>query len=218
MQYCNHGDLATYLDGIDKLSEEDTAFVCPVFRARVAHTPFCTQYVKQAAYALAFLHSHDPVVLHRDIKLENCLIDADRNLRLSDFGSVGLLFDQDQRRETLCGTLDYLAPEFLKKRGISQKADVWALGVATYELLTGSAPFAGYDDQQSTCAAIARAEVMIPEHLTSECRDFLASTLNGSEDERLTMVEVCTHPYLSKYFANFGPAPRLPGRVPLPQP
>eukprot|EP01059_Diplonema_ambulator_P014338 TRINITY_DN25212_c0_g1_i1.p1 TRINITY_DN25212_c0_g1~~TRINITY_DN25212_c0_g1_i1.p1 ORF type:complete len:333 (+),score=139.87 TRINITY_DN25212_c0_g1_i1:36-1001(+) len=193
LQYCEHGDLFNYFgDALGHMKEEDVAF-----------------YIKQAALALAYLHKHDPVVIHRDLKLENCLIDSNRNLLLADFGSVGVLKTTAERRGTLCGTLDYLSPEFLNKEGMGYKSDVWALGIMAYEMLVGHAPFSGYQDQQSTCDAIAHAEVEIPGHFSDECKNFLNLTINRNEKDRLTMEQVCYHPYLTKHHANFyNPPPR----------
>eukprot|EP01060_Flectonema_neradi_P031574 TRINITY_DN4820_c0_g1_i1.p1 TRINITY_DN4820_c0_g1~~TRINITY_DN4820_c0_g1_i1.p1 ORF type:complete len:193 (+),score=23.48 TRINITY_DN4820_c0_g1_i1:40-618(+) len=84
LEYCEHGDLVKYFDGfLGKLPEADVSY-----------------YIKQAAFALAYLHSHQPVWIHRDVKLENCLIGSDGNLRLADFGSVGQLARPTDRRGT----------------------------------------------------------------------------------------------------------------------
>eukprot|EP01063_Lacrimia_lanifica_P037513 TRINITY_DN7720_c0_g2_i1.p1 TRINITY_DN7720_c0_g2~~TRINITY_DN7720_c0_g2_i1.p1 ORF type:complete len:345 (+),score=112.29 TRINITY_DN7720_c0_g2_i1:42-1037(+) len=196
LEFCPKGDMLNYLHGhLGKLSEE-----------------FVTFYTKQVAFALYYLHKHKPGYIHRDLKLENCLIDADRNVQLGDFGSIGTLLRPNDRRATICGTLDYWAPEMVQnackgQKGVSDKADVWALGVMTYEMLVGNAPFAFAAEIYE---AIGSAKIELPEHLTPECRQFLSSVLDRDEKKRLDIEQVCSHPWLIKHHPNFGDAPYLP--------
>lgn len=87
--------------------------------------------------AVAYLHSQDPPIIHRDIKPENILFCGDK-MKLADFGWSNM---KTKVRTTFCGTPDYLAPEMILERGHNEKLDVWTLGVLTYELLVGKAPF-----------------------------------------------------------------------------
>ncbi|KAJ9447003.1 putative spindle assembly checkpoint kinase-like protein [Diplonema papillatum] len=171
LEYCEHGDMAHYFHRtIGQLPEATVAF-----------------YVRQVALALAYLHKHSPVVIHRDLKLENCLIDSNRNVKLADFGSAGVLLTPQERRGTLCGTLDYLAPEFLGGKLQGEKADVWALGVLAYEMTFGHTPFAEYEDQQDLIAAIAHVDVELPDRrLSPECTDFFKRILVRDEAQRPT--------------------------------
>lgn len=94
----------------------------------------------------ALIHIHKCNVFHRDIKPENILVCANNQLKISDFGwSVRALTTQ---RKTMCGTMDYLCPEIVENRAYDWSVDVWALGVLTYELATGNAPFYNKDRQQ----------------------------------------------------------------------
>ena len=82
-------------------------------------------------------------VIHRDIKPENILImDLERmHVKLCDFGwSTHTI---DERRMTFCGTVDYVAPELIYQEPYDDKIDIWAVGILSYELLTGNAPFTG---------------------------------------------------------------------------
>uniref|UniRef100_A0AC35FGW8 Aurora kinase n=1 Tax=Panagrolaimus sp. PS1159 TaxID=55785 RepID=A0AC35FGW8_9BILA len=78
-------------------------------------------------------------VVHRDIKPENCLIGADGELKLADFGWS--VHAPRNRRQTMCGTPDYLPPEMISGGVHGKEVDYWAIGVFCYELLTGGPPF-----------------------------------------------------------------------------
>ena len=98
------------------------------------------RYILDAGKSVAYLHTRNPPIIHRDIKPENLLIFPDGTLKMADFGWSNFKLT-NMSRTTYCGTPDYLAPEMITGKGHSEKLDVWALGVLTYELLTGEAPF-----------------------------------------------------------------------------
>lgn len=87
------------------------------------------RYVRNLVSALAYLHDRD--IIHRDLKPENLLICGDQ-LKIADFG-WSVQEPTDMRRETLCGTLDFLSPEMIMRKPHSKAVDLWSLGVLTYE-------------------------------------------------------------------------------------
>lgn len=82
--------------------------------------------LRQVCEGLRYLHSHN--VIHRDIKPENILLSGDR-VKIADFGWS---IQSDSRRETLCGTLDYLAPEIVLGESHDSSIDIWQIGVLAY--------------------------------------------------------------------------------------
>lgn len=129
------------------------------------------QYIAQMASALRYLHRKH--VIHRDIKPENILMGIHGEIKISDFGWS--VHAPNNRRATLCGTLDYLPPEMIKSGSkdnwYNEKVDLWSLGVLTYEFLVGEAPFE--DTPIMTQKRIARADMQIPEWVSKEAKDLI---------------------------------------------
>ena len=129
------------------------------------------QYIAQMASALRYLHKKH--VMHRDIKPENILVGIHGEIKISDFGWS--VHAPNNRRNTMCGTLDYLPPEMLKQGNnpnfYSQKVDLWSLGVLMYEFLVGEAPFE--DTPQMTQRRIQRCEMTVPQYVSPEARDLI---------------------------------------------
>jgi aurora kinase len=129
------------------------------------------QYIAQMAAALKYLHKKH--VMHRDIKPENILVGIHGEIKISDFGWS--VHAPNNRRNTLCGTLDYLPPEMIKPGSqdnyYSEKVDLWSLGVLTYEFLVGEAPFE--DTPVMTHRRIARGEMTVPSFVSPEAKDLI---------------------------------------------
>ena len=129
------------------------------------------QYIAQMAAALKYLHKKH--VIHRDIKPENILVGIHGELKIADFGWS--VHAPNNRRNTMCGTLDYLPPEMIKPGSgdnyYTSAVDIWSLGVLTYEFLVGGAPFEDVPIQ--TQRRIAKNDMTIPSFLSSDARDFI---------------------------------------------
>jgi aurora kinase len=128
------------------------------------------------AAALRYLHSKN--VMHRDIKPENILVGLYGELKLADFGYS--VHAPSNRRDTLCGTLDYLPPEMIgaKRSKYSGAVDQWTLGVLTYEFLCGEAPFE--DAPALTTRRIEKGDMKpLPASVSAEARDYVHSVRAG---------------------------------------
>ncbi|TVY58779.1 Serine/threonine-protein kinase ark1 [Lachnellula cervina] len=155
------------------------------------------QYVAQMAAALKYCHKKH--IIHRDIKPENILLGIHGEIKLSDFGWS--VHAPSNRRETLCGTLDYLPPEMLKpgrdKNVYSNKVDLWSLGVLTYEFLVGEAPFE--DTPVMTQRKISRGEMTVPGFVSPEAKDLIKRLLVLDPEKRISLDQVQEHPWIIKH-------------------
>lgn len=129
------------------------------------------QYIAQMAAALKYLHKKH--VMHRDIKPENILVGIHGEIKISDFGWS--VHAPNNRRQTMCGTLDYLPPEMVNPGSqvnyYNEKVDLWSLGVLTYEFLVGEAPFE--DTPIMTHRRIAKADMSVPSFVSPEAKDLI---------------------------------------------
>ncbi|KAI0193958.1 serine/threonine-protein kinase [Xylaria flabelliformis] len=161
--------------------------------------PRAAQYIAQVTSSLIYLHNKN--VIHRDIKPENILVGLYGELKLADFGySVHAPSD---RRDTLCGTLDYLPPEMIIRpsQPYTKAIDQWTLGVLTYEFLTGEAPF---EDTSEDSVAMTKWRIRngnmkpLPSRLSSDAKDFVHSLLVLDPSKRLPLKDVLNHPWIVK--------------------
>ena len=126
--------------------------------------------IKQIIQVLAYLHSKN--VTHRDIKLENIILDKDKRIKLIDFGFC-CCTAPDQRLKVFCGTPSYMCPEIvMKKEYLGPPTDIWATGVLFYALLCGAFPFRGQTDSE-LYKKIVRGMYNPPDTLSHESRLFM---------------------------------------------
>lgn len=175
LEFADRGELYGVLKAKGPLSEQDTA-----------------KLIRQLADALVFCHERN--VIHRDIKPENVLIDNKGNLKLSDFG-WSVMVEGSTKRDTVCGTLDYLPPEMLENRSHDHKVDNWAVGVLLYECLVGKPPFEMLS-QVDTVEKIKRCRFMVPPHVSDAAKDLIVKLIQLDPSKRMDLKDVKTHPWI----------------------
>lgn len=148
----------------------------------------------QLVGAVSYIHSKSCV--HRDLKLENVLLDKHENVKLVDFGFTREYEGKSNYLSTFCGTVCYAAPEMLKgEKYAGEKVDVWSLGILLYALLTGQLPF-DEDDDQTTKARILKEEPNYPEGFPEQAKALVAKLLSKRPLYRPTLAEVLSDPFL----------------------
>ena len=103
--------------------------------------------IKDIISAVYFLHQMNPPIIHRDIKPENALLSENSVSKLTDFGWSNYINDENEQRNTFCGTPIYLAPEMIQGTGHDERVDIWCIGCLMFELLVGKPPFSGLNKE-----------------------------------------------------------------------
>lgn len=162
----------------------------------------------------AVTYVHNSQCVHRDLKLENILLDKNENVKLCDFGFTREYEGKASYLQTFCGTICYSAPEMLKgEKYAGEKVDVWSLGVILYALLSGELPFDD-DDDNVTRTKILTAEPKWPDHFTSDARSLLGTLLSKRPLLRPALTDILAHPFL----AEFAPAQQVILKIQQPAP
>jgi len=151
------------------------------------------RYIRDLALALDYCHSKH--VIHRDIKPENLLVGAHHEIKIADFGWS--VHAPTSRRNTLCGTLDYLPPEMVEGREHDEKVDIWSLGVLLYEFLFGGPPFEA-EGHTATYRRIARVDLHFPRQpvVDEGAKDLIRRLLVKDPNQRMKLADVSKHPWV----------------------
>jgi serine/threonine protein kinase len=178
MQYCPEGNLFQKLSASpEKRFDEKCA----------------ARFTRHICRALKYLHEQN--VAHRDLKLENVLLDRG-NAIVADLGWSRQMEDKSTRR-TVCGTLDYLSPEMLTGQPHTCATDVWSLGVMIYEMLSGVAPFFRAS-HQNTMSAICTEELVLPPGISDSAAALLQQVLQKDPSQRPPIAVVLAHPWVEQ--------------------
>uniref|UniRef100_A0A6N2K831 non-specific serine/threonine protein kinase n=1 Tax=Salix viminalis TaxID=40686 RepID=A0A6N2K831_SALVM len=138
-------------------------------------------YAAEIVSAVSHLHANG--IMHRDLKPENILLDSDGHAMLTDFG-LAKQFDENTRSNSMCGTVEYMAPEIVQGRGHDKAADWWSVGILLYEMLTGKPPFIG-GNRDKIQQKIVKDKIKLPSFLSSEAHSLLKGLLIKDAGKRL---------------------------------
>jgi serine/threonine protein kinase len=197
MEYINGGNLFSFVKKRRKLSEKIAKFL---FRQII----------------LGIQHMHSKNIIHRDIKLENILIDLNNNIKICDFGISLILDSMTDVLYEHCGTPMYIAPEILlsnESQGyLGPPIDIWSAGIALYIMLSGNIPFNiteisnGIHDEVKS-KDIKKNNILLQysiltkqptkiEGISDSAQDLLKGILNKDPKKRLTIEQILNHPWL----------------------
>ncbi|CAF0778104.1 unnamed protein product [Rotaria sordida] len=154
------------------------------------------KYIRQIVSAVE--HMHRARVIHRDIKLQNFMLDQNGDIVIIDFGLSNCL-DEKNFLTTQCGSPAYAAPEIFAHQEYSTAVDIWSIGVNMYAMLMGKLPFKV--EHRSRNLAKLHACILkgceIPNTLSRDCQDLLSRLLEPSPTKRITISEILCHPFLT---------------------
>ena len=155
-------------------------------------------YIVQLIKALKYLHSHR--VIHRDLKLGNLFLTDKMELKVGDFGLATKLDFEGERKRTVCGTPNYIAPEILDgKTGHSYEVDIWSLGVIIYTLIIGKPPFETRD-VKTTYKRIKMNAYTFPETaiISEAAKSLISQILVTDPAKRPTLDQILTHDFFNQ--------------------
>ncbi|XP_005170246.1 MAP/microtubule affinity-regulating kinase 3 isoform X6 [Danio rerio] len=170
MEYASGGEVFDYLVAHGRMKEKEAR---AKFRQIVSAVQYC----------------HQKHIVHRDLKAENLLLDADMNIKIADFGFSNE-FTIGNKLDTFCGSPPYAAPElFQGKKYDGPEVDVWSLGVILYTLVSGSLPFDGQNLKELR-ERVLRGKYRIPFYMSTDCENLLKRFLVLNPVKRGTLEQI----------------------------
>ncbi|XP_054848719.1 serine/threonine-protein kinase PLK1-like [Eublepharis macularius] len=172
-------------------------------RRKVLTEPEARYYLRQIVQGCQYLHGHR--VIHRDLKLGNLFLSDDMEVKIGDFGLATRVEYEGERKKTLCGTPNYIAPEVLGKKGHSFEVDVWSIGCIMYTLLVGKPPFET-SCLKETYMRIKNNDYTIPSHINPVAANLIQRMLRSDPATRPTIEELLNNDFFSTGY--------IPSRLP----
>ena len=185
MEYCEGKDMMDFILSKQHLSELESL-----------------KFFQQLINALFYLHSQN--IAHRDVKIDNMLLDKNKDLKLVDFG-LSTKYSDDILLDQPCGTVVYAAPEVLDGNEYhGMLADVWSSGIVLYGMASGYLPFSDKDDEINK-KNVLEGNIDIPEFFSPLLKDLLRHMLDVNPITRYTLQEIKQHPWFNLNKVNLIP-------------
>jgi serine/threonine protein kinase len=140
------------------------------------------------ARGMAYLHSRHPVIIHRDLKTDNLLVDDNWQVKVADFGLATV--KSRTFAKTMCGTTGWVAPEVLAEEGYTEKADVYSFAIILWEMLTRQIPYAGKNTMQVVRSVDRGERLTIPDYCPPDYAQLINDCWNTDPAKRLSFAEV----------------------------
>ncbi|RVE75949.1 hypothetical protein OJAV_G00004000 [Oryzias javanicus] len=163
-------------------------------RRKAVTEPEARYYMTQLLKGVHYLHTNK--VIHRDLKLGNIFLNDDMEVKIGDFGLATKIEFDGERKKTLCGTPNYIAPEVLCKKGHSYEVDVWSLGCILYTLLVGKPPFET-SCLKDTYNRIKKNNYTIPWHINPAASALIKRMLHADPAQRPTITDLQTDEFFT---------------------
>ncbi|CAD8181647.1 unnamed protein product [Paramecium octaurelia] len=182
LEFCNNGELFQhqYKQPNKRFNEKDSS-----------------TFIMQILSAIQYMHKQG--YMHRDLKTENILLSLNY-VKLCDLGCVREIPSKEDRRNTFCGTVDYIAPEVIKDQGYDERCDAWQVAILAYELVAGNTPFSEYPrDDESIMENILKNKFDLPQSFSPALKDFVKRGLQQRPENRITIDQMLQHKWIVEY-------------------
>jgi serine/threonine protein kinase len=184
LELCHNQSMNEMIKRRKRLTEPETAYI-----------------MRQLLEAMQYLH--DQLVIHRDLKLGNLFLDRNLNVKLGDLGLASRLESAEEKRKTICGTPNYIAPEVIQgdraTRGHSFEVDIWSMGVILYTCLVGKPPYEA-KDVKATYQRILSNKYSFPRDIpvSEPAKDIIRRMLQSRPEDRPSLSEIAAHPFFTE--------------------
>ena len=186
LPYASQGEIYKLLKKRQKFNEFEAAY-----------------YIRETVNAVMYLHKNK--IIHRDIKPENLLLEKS-HIILSDFGCAYNFNDnnkdEDEVRNSFCGSPQYISPEMLNKLPYNYSIDIWSIGVLLFEFLAGYPPFNSIDINL-IYNNIKKCDFHYPCNFPEKAKDLINKILTINPNERLSLIKILEHPFITQFFGNY---------------
>uniref|UniRef100_A0A0N5ADM0 Serine/threonine-protein kinase PLK n=1 Tax=Syphacia muris TaxID=451379 RepID=A0A0N5ADM0_9BILA len=166
-------------------------------RRKAVTEPEARYFTSHVVSACEYLHARH--IIHRDLKLGNLFLNDEMQVKVGDFGLATVLEKDGERKRTLCGTPNYIAPEMFGKRGHSYEVDIWAIGCILFTLLVGKPPFESSSIKE-TCQKIQHNDYVIPSRISTNASVLIKCLLAASPSHRPNIRQVASFDFFKKGF------------------
>ncbi|EDO18857.1 hypothetical protein Kpol_1023p26 [Vanderwaltozyma polyspora DSM 70294] len=171
-------------------------------RRKILTEPEVRFFTTQICGALDHMHSRN--IIHRDLKLGNIFFDKDFNLKIGDFGLAAIINNENERKYTICGTPNYIAPEVImggKQIGHSFEVDIWSLGVMIFAMITGKPPFQA-KEVSTIYDRIKHCNYSFPtdKYVSKDVKKLIQDILSMNPMERPTIQEILNYNWFKGNF------------------
>ncbi|KAL7054426.1 hypothetical protein AAHC03_013326 [Spirometra sp. Aus1] len=175
-------------------------------RRRHITEPEARYFVRQTVNGCQYLHLNN--IIHRDLKLANLFLNDEMVIKIGDFGLACKISNEGEKKRTLCGTPNYIAPEILTKHGHSFEVDSWSIGCILYTLLVGRPPFET-SNLKETYERIKKNEYLIPPGVSVPASRLIRALLDADPSKRPSMFSVIEHEFFKGFTPNCLPVSAL---------
>uniref|UniRef100_A0A0N4ZMJ4 Serine/threonine-protein kinase PLK n=1 Tax=Parastrongyloides trichosuri TaxID=131310 RepID=A0A0N4ZMJ4_PARTI len=173
-------------------------------RRKTVTEPEAKYFLKQLVSGMSYLHKN--MIIHRDLKLANLLLDEKMDIKIGDFGLAAKLLSKDEKRRSLCGTPNYVAPEILLRIDYSFEVDIWSIGCVLYTLLVGKPPFE-CSSVKGTYSNIKNNYYTIPSTVNKKAQFLIRNLLHPEPSRRPLIDQILSYDFLKYGY--------IPSRLPV---